>query len=307
MKPNVFLLTAFAITLLFTTTGCKNPNEPGVNNGTVTFKAYYEPGSQFIGNTAAQEGIEAVLDQFEATLRTSGTWDTTIDIFFTDNETSAYASCGTGSAVEITNEGKVYYSQNPWIKIVTGDADPNGAIDPTTGTGADIRMNWNFALSQPEDNLGLTRHELMHGLGMVSGISGPTWASGGSIEKPYTGTSGIPTICDRQIRDANDDPVFGDYNEETRTFILNDYAVDNDWDDDNGSGLVFRGIDDSGKTMDMPYFSMNPTNGYPGKVDFSHVYVVMYANKHPDWNNISEVDRAFLRGMGYAVVTPKSE
>jgi hypothetical protein len=267
--------------------------------GTVDFVAHFEPSSSWTNNTAAQTAMNEMLGQFEAFLVTGGSWNAVVEVYFTDNETSAYASSSPGSTHTVTYKSKQYRAVNAWTQIVQGLANPNGVINTSTGANADIIVNWNFALSTPQNNKGLLRHELMHGLGMSSGLPMPTLSSGGTITRPGVGTMASANVYDAAFVDLNGNPFLGAYGGTYSSHTINSYAVDNDWGDANGSGLAFRGISDSGAVMDMALYSYNPSGGSNGGVDGSHVYIVSYANKHPTWSTIAEVDRAFLRGLGY--------
>lgn len=270
--------------------------------GSVRFVPYFEPNSQWTNNIAAQNAMVSILSQFEATLRTSGNWDATIDVYFNDNESVAYASAVAGGWSFSKGYARGEYRvPDAWAKICLGIADPNGVINPVTGVGADIRINWNFTLSQPSANPGLLRHELLHGLGMQGILVSPSWSATTGVTKPNVGAQVYASIFDAGLVDLGNRPLLGDPRGNAQ-YILNDYSVDSDWSDGNKSGISFVGILDSGAVTLMPVYAANPSGELDGSVDFSHVFGVSYVNDHPDWAVVTEADRALLRGLGYKVV-----
>jgi hypothetical protein len=277
---------------------------PITQAGRVDFQLYFETGSAWDGNHSAQAAMESMFGQFEFVMRTSGSWDSTIEVYVTDNELNAYASASPGSTGIVQYQSKEFVAPNTWQQIVEGIEDPNGAIQPN-GSGRDIVVHWNLALSQPQGNIGLLRHELMHGLGMTSYLWEPSINSQGAIVKPRVGLNTTATVLDAALYDLNGDPLLSGYGGSYNQHVLADYAVDNDWNDANESGIVFRGINDNGSTRDMTMNSGGSVADRQGSVDFSHITDVSYVYaRNGEWNFVNAADRAFLRGLGYQVVAP---
>lgn len=280
--------------------------------GDVDFVPYYEPGSSWTTNAAARSAAEGMFAQFEATLKTSGAWNTTIEVWLDDNEFFNYASATAGSFHSVTHHGRTGFAANPWAQIVKGMANPNGVINTTTGVNADLRVSWNFSLSQPQSNIGLLRHELMHGMGMYSNLNAkPTMAVNGTITRPGRGIVTPASIHDLCLVDAVGNPLL---NVSGSGMTITDYVVDADWDDANGSGLRILGVKDyAAGILELPLTSYNSSGvrllanpGYTGgthtgEMDPVHINLVSYAFAHPTWNTIAEVDRAWFRGVGYSV------
>lgn len=285
---------------------------PGLQAGEVDFVHYYEPGSSWTTNPAARSAAEGMFAQFEATLKTSGTWNTTIEVWLDDNEFSNYASAIAGSFHSVTHHGRTGLAANPWAQIVKGMANPNGVINTTTGVNADLRVSWNFSLSQPQSNIGLLRHELMHGMGMYSNLNAkPTMAVNGTITRPGRGNVTPASVHDLCLVDAAGNPLL---NASGSNMTIADYVVDTDWDDASGSGLRILGVrDNAGGILELPLTSYNSSGvrllanpGYTGgthtgEVDPVHINLVSFVFAHPTWNTIAEVDRAWFRGVGYSV------
>jgi hypothetical protein len=277
---------------------------PPAHAGRVDFQLNFEAGSAWDGNYSAQAAMESMFGQFEFVMRTSGNWDSTIEVYVTDNEYNAYASSSPGSSGLVQHQAKEFIAPNAWQQIVGGIDDPNGAIQPD-GSGRDIVVHWNLALSQPQSNIGLLRHELMHGLGMTSHLWEPSINSQGVIVKPRVGQHSTATVLDAALYDLNGAPLLSGYGGSYSQHVLADYAVDTDWNDANESGIVFRGINDDGSPRDMTMNSGGSVEEKGGGVDFSHITEVSYAYARGwEWDVVNAADRAFLRGLGYQVVSP---
>ena len=274
--------------------------------GRVEFLVKLKPGSQWVLNSRALAAVESMLGQFEAVMRTSGPWDSTIEVLLTDEESTAFASAGPGSSGIALYQGKRVRVPNSWQQMVLGVDDPNGRIRPG-GKNSDIIINWNFALSRPEINVGLLRHEMMHGLGMTSLLPEPSMAIGGAITRPGIGREHTASAYDTALYDLQGDPLLAGVNGAgAHRHVLADYAVDSDWGDANESGIVFRGIDDEGASVDMIVNSRQASETRTGQVDFDHLSEVSYRLPHPreQWGVVNAADRAFFRGLGYQAVSP---
>ena len=214
--------------------------------------------------------------------------------------------------------GTNYEAANSWYQIVRGQADPNGEIE-ADGTGADIYIDWNFDISKPENNKGLLRHELLHGLGMqgytsLGGLPTMTAGTRNVVQSSVTSTSAM--VHDRYIYDLNNDPILGSYVSGVTYNLNKPIAVDNDWEDANRSGLYFKGINDDGSERKIWLDAKNSTDTQDGTIDVHHPREVSYngvlpdggtvEGLHPTWNTVEEVDRAYLRGLGYTIVPEPS-
>ena len=282
--------------------------------GRVDFVPYYETGSSWwdpVHGPAYRQSMEDMLGQFEAVLRTSGTWDASIEVFFKEDGTTAYASTSNANYANVTHLGSTYRAVGAWREIVQGAADDNGTtVNLTNGDGSETEIDWNFSLSTPDRNPGLLRHELLHSLGMTSYLSDemPTMAQDGSITKNNVGGVTPAFVYDSRIVDLNRNAVLGGHVSGIN-YTVNNYAVDNNWDDQNGSGLAFHAIADDGGDLYFELTSWNSDgvrNGtgigtQVGSVQSSHPLDVSYAYAHPTWNTLVEVDRAVLRAMGYTI------
>jgi hypothetical protein len=276
--------------------------------GTVDLVPYYEPDSPWVNSVAGKAMVDGMFAQFESILRTSGAWNCDIEVYLTDDETSAYGSAEPGNSVFVTINGKQHSAVNAWAQIVQGLSDPNGPINPSTGANADIYVHWNFSYNV--DNPGLLRHELLHALGMISLIEDfmPTKSLAGTITYPPGPIYSSSVHDTRIVVNANGDRFLASYHATNPNYPYWPYydapvyQADNDWDDDNGSGLAFLGISDLGTGMNLPLTSWNPGAGYEGGVDPHHSNIVSYSGYHPTWNTLAEVDRAYLRGLGYSLV-----
>ena len=275
--------------------------------GSVDFVPYFQTGSSWWNATngaAYRQSADDMLGQFEAVLRTSGAWDASIEVFFKEDGTGAFASTSSANFDSVSHNGSTYQAVGAWREIVQGAADDNGtSVDLNNGDGAETEIDWNFSLSTPDSNAGLLRHELMHSLGMTSflGNEMPTM-TGGVVTKRNVGGTTSAMVYDARILDLNQNPVVGSHVNGI-SYNVNDYAVDDDWSDANGSGLSFHGIADDGSDMYIALTSWNSGPTSDGGVQASHPREVSYAGSHPTWHTLEEVDRAFFRGMGYTLST----
>ena len=272
--------------------------------GNISFNLTYEAGSPWTSGANAaghQASMRLMLDQFAAVMRTSGNFDTTIDVHFNDDENNAFASTTTGSHADVVLDGTTYRAGPAWRKAVLGQSTASN----------DIIIRWNFSLSSPSSNRGLARHELLHGFGMSGGVSSPELDDDdGDVTKPNVGSTFRRTPHNNQFHDLNDNPLLDNANPRP---TLQDYAVEQgetaDWGDANGSGLYFRGIDDDGKFLKLPFHRSGTSESQ--FMDFSHVGHVSFLGSSPlsrpgkKWAVVDEFDRAYLRGLGYSIVIPE--
>ena len=283
----------------------------------VSFKAVFESGSAWDGKTAAQDAMREMLGQFSKVMRASGKQDKVIGVYFTDNESRVGASVTPGEYKAANIGGTLYQVPISWNRIVRGHADPDGEIQ-ANGTGADFTVNWNFGLiPKPENDKGVLRHELLHGLGMLGysrpGLPTMTTGTTDIVQSTYTTTNA--TVHDRYIYDFNGDPVLGSQTapDSTTYYVNKPIATDSDWEDANGSGVYFKGINDDGSERKIWLDAKNANTERIGFMDVQHPLEVSYSGVggtatglHPTWNTVEEVDRAYLRGLGYTIVPEPS-
>lgn len=100
-------------------------------------------------------------------------------------------------------QGTSLMATTVWSQIVLGAPDPNGDPDEGQTKGCDFYLQFDFTLSQPETNVGLVRHECVHGFGAEVGVEFAVMSSGSQLTSPAEGTSVVPTIHDLNIVDEN--------------------------------------------------------------------------------------------------------
>ncbi len=271
----------------------------GRERGTVEFVAVYEAGSAWINNMAAQAMVSGVFADFEATLQTGGAWDSTVEVFLTDDN-SGFAN----TSFDNTFETAVVDAQdvlvvNVWQKVVEGAPDPNGQMG-ADGAGADFTVHFNVATQS--DNAGLLRHEIMHGLGAVGAIPWFTITDTDVLDGIMPTERYALALYDLRLVDLVGQPLFSNYNAADGTFEVQGYVIETTlalWMDGDG-GVFFRGDLAAGGTTDMP-LSTGPGNNGGGVIRFNEITEVMSAAAHPTWDTIEDPDRTFLRSMGYSV------
>ncbi len=268
----------------------------GAAFGTVKLVPYYEAGSAWETNSAARAMAEAIFKEIGDALRTSGDWDATIEVYLTDDNTGFANTYFDITFTPVTIDGKTLQAVPAWREIVLGDADLNGPAD-TAGTGYDFAIAFNVATQA--DNAGLLRHETMHGLGAVNGVSNPIITPGNELISPVIGGSADASVYDLGLFDKNGAPLLGPYDSATQQFQVANFAIDNTFTEwtDGEAGLIFRGIADDGSNLDM-LLSTYP-NGDDARVSLNEPQDLMAADVHPTWNHVAEPDRAFFRAMRY--------
>lgn len=266
----------------------------------VDFVAVYEPGSAWERHPEAKEAVEEMFSQLEATIKTSGDWDTEIEVYFTDDNTANANVRFLAEHAIVEHEGKALRVVPAWNKIVRNAPDENGS-GKTDGSSADFIMHFNVEGHQR--NPGLVRHEIMHGLGAVSQLVRPVMdPSGEIIRRPIVGQRWIPGPYELRLVDRDGSPLLEDYDAESKTYAIREFRLEADfetWQKGDG-GLAFRGIDARGESVDMPCMTF-PTgeSGENARIRYEEPEQLMSARAHPTWHTISDIDRAFLRALGY--------
>lgn len=249
---------------------------------------------------ADRAAIDALFADFEALLVGTAPGTATILVRFVAGGTDAYASTFS-NWVWADVEGEWFLATNTWAKVVRG-----APLDDAW----DMELRWNFQLSSPHANVGLVRHELLHGFGAVSNLDPAEVTLGldGLLTKLGIGERVALTVYDRALLDADDAALCGNYDAVDRTFEILDFAVESaigSWDDrkrpGDGTGVRFRGVDDAGLPFDIPIAVFGLM-----LYDWSHPMDVMYASARPnDWAALNDADRALLRGLGYRIAMPE--
>ena len=277
--------------------------------GKVDFVAHYEKGSSWDGNTKVKDMIERVFGEFEKTLETGGDWDSTVDVYLTDDNKQGYANALVGSWEIIKLDKQQFKVSTAWKKIVEGGKDPNGNIK-SSGKGADIIIHVNLSKSGIERNDGLVRHEMMHGLGAVSFIPWPTMSPSDKLTRPKEGDRIQVSLFDKNLFDVNKESLLGKYSSSKKGFELNKYETkktQQQWKDDGDGGLFYRGIDEKGKPVDM-LLGTGPLGGDLAGIRMHEINPVMYASyRNNDWSVINDNDKAFLRAMLYPLAGESSK
>jgi hypothetical protein len=276
-----------------------NPEE--VSAGFVDFRAIYEAESAWESNTVAQQMVEQVFTQFEATLRTAGTWDTIIEIYLTDDNLGFANTSFNSTFLEAMVDEQMVLVVPAWQKLMN-NIDPNGSAQ-ANGLGTEFTIHFN--VNEQANNAGLLRHEIMHGLGAVNALANMTTTIDGTFVGPDANERIKVALYDLNLYDLNGQTLVGDYNEMDQTFAVQNYMIETiltEWMDGDG-GVFFRGIADNGSSLDMACGTF-PLSEEQGILKLNEPLDVMSAVIHPSWNEIAEPDRAFLRAMKYQVVMP---
>ena len=227
----------------------------------------------------------------------------TIDI--TDGLSRAFASASTNSDFKEISPNRYVSVPKAWDILVH-----NNNPDPTSPEGTitynlDVEARYSGDRSAMLRNIagGLTRHELMHVLGIASSI--PTHRD--SFDPRGLEISSL-NVYDHQLRDLGGAKLVDGYRSFNGSQFENPsisrYELSNDWSSDE-SGLHFAGIADDGRELNIPINSSSTL------IDFDHP-VGSFAglarqesfDRSKDigpnfWDAIIELDRALLRKMGY--------
>jgi len=241
--------------------------------------------------------VDMVFADFEATLRTSGNWNATIEVYLTDDDTGTAHTTFEDTFSEVTFNGQRVRVVPAWNEIVRGTADANGPAEPN-GSGAEFSIHFNVV--GHADNAGLLRHEMMHGLGAVNSIPNLTVTDSGVLEGPTPGERMKAALYDLQLVDLDGNPLLADYSDADGTFEVQPYAIETslaEWMDGDG-GVFFRGLRPGGGAFDMACGTF-PVSSSQGQIRLNEPAELMFASAHPTWDTLDEPDRAFLGAMGY--------
>ena len=266
--------------------------------GSVTFVPYYEIGSAWETSSAARTMVDTVFGELSAALRTSGDWDATIEVYLTDDNPGYANTYFDATFAPVTVDGKTMQAVPAWREIVLGEADHNGPADDA-GNGYDFAIAFNVV--EQAENAGLLRHESMHGLGAVNGVSNPIITPTNELISPVLGEWVDASVYDLGLYDKNGAPLLGAYDSTTQQFQVSTFAIDatfTEW-TDGEAGLFYRGIADDAGNLDM-ILDTYP-NGDDARVSLNEPRDLMSAGAHPTWNHVDEPDRAFFRAMRYQV------
>jgi hypothetical protein len=279
-----------------TGSGAGGPGGAGPS-GAVDFVPIYETGSAWETNTAAKQMVDSVFADFEATLRTSGDWDATIEVYLSDDNPANANTTFEATFVDAVVDGQTVRVVPAWNEIVRGAADANGPAQPN-GSGAEYAIHFN--VSAHADNAGLLRHEMMHGLGAVNSIPNITVTSTGTLGGPMPGERTKAALYDLQLVDLSGNPLLANYSASDDTFEVQPYNIEPtlvEW-MDGDAGVFFRGAPPGGGALDMACGTF-PVNSTQGRIGLNEPAELMSASAHPTWNTIDEPDRAFFSAMGY--------
>ena len=276
-----------------TPTDLANPPDAAEAFGRVDFVPIYETNSAW-ESEVARTMVDNMFAQFESVLRTSGTWDATVEVYLTDNNEGTASTSRRG--VRTTYQGRRVQVDPAWSVIVLGE-DPNGPAD-AEGNGAEFRIDFN--VPRHEDNPGLLRHEMMHGLGASGSDPDFTFGTDGQISTWSVGSRFVPTVYDLQLVDLNGNPLLGNYADETFEVLDIQVATDRAQWEDNQGGVFFRGVR-NGVSFDMPCGIFGREGG-PLTMLLAEPANLMNARAHPNWDSLDEPDYAFLEAMGFNIV-----
>ncbi len=189
---------------------------PKFSSAQVTFNVTYESGSQWETHpqaATAKANLELLLSDLGGLFIQTAT----IDVFVNDDETEAFASAGADAHDYVTLQGKAgeYFASGVWIKIINGVDINDAAPDCTISWNWDINGLYGGDVNAFLDRIrGLTRHEIMHPLGM-----------GSTLTHDLRGSLSTATVHDAFLVDANEAPVLGAYDEASKRFRINNYAL----------------------------------------------------------------------------------
>lgn len=139
---------------------------------------------------------------------------------------------------------------------------------------------------------GLTRHEVMHVLGMQSEILDQQRFGYDPRTDPG---ANIASMYDTKLVDKNGNALLN-YDAGMGGWLTNNYELNDNWSDSN-SGVRFKGIADDGSDLFLT------VDSEANSIDFDHLTVSYNTSEHRDNTyDLIERDRAILRGLGYSVV-----
>lgn len=271
----------------------------GEPTGTVDFVPVYEPGSAWETNGAAKQMVNMVFADFESTLRTSGEWNATIEVYLTDDNNDNAHTTFEATFSDAMVDGQSVRVVPAWNEIVRGTPDANGPVQPN-GSGAEFSIHFN--VNDHANNAGLLRHEMMHGLGAVNSIPNITVTSSGVLDGPMPGERMKAALYDLQLVDLNGDPLLANYGAGDDSFEVQPYQIETSLTEwmDGDAGVFFRGLRPGGGAFDMACGTF-PVSSTEGQIRLNEPAELMFASAHPTWDTLDEPDRAFLGAMGYTL------
>jgi hypothetical protein len=279
MIPRSSLFLSLAAALLL-------PAQAGIQ-----FTTTYEADTKWFSEPWSADA-RAAMESFLSDLGAMFDVDATVRVSVTDN-TTAYASAGSTWSQWYTDPatGRMVIAPGLWLIVVKGITNPGAASDVTLNWNLDVNALYGGNPAGLINNIrGLGRHEMHHAFGCASYMA----------FSPADDTRGQPTyasVVDTLYRDKDGQPLLGAFNSGNRTYTMNNFALEPNWQTgQHSTGLYFEGRDKQGRVVKMPAIS------YEGDVDFSHIKGIAYANDHPTWNTYVDTDLNFLRAMGYPLM-----
>lgn len=270
------------------------PDLDDMRSGRVTFVPIYEQGSAWVTQPDSQAMVDGVFQDISNTLRTSGDFDATVEVYFTDDNPGFANATFNSNTVEV--DGQRVQVTSAWASIVMNMTDEAALPD---GTHAEITINMNVA-EQPL-NAGLVRHEMMHGLGAYTIVPNFEVSDTGEWNGAMPGERHFVSLYDLKLVDLDKNPLLANYRDSDSTFEVQPYRVERtleEWMDGDG-GIFFRG-EGANAPVDMSCGTF-PRGEDGGRLVFSEPSMLMSARAHPTWNTIDEPDIAFFRAMGYTM------
>lgn len=282
-------------------------------HGSLDMVAHFRPGSAWDHNDPAQAAVETLFADYENNIRTGGDFNAKIEVCFDDQAAAGafgYVEFAADApAILVDYRGTKLRATSVWSEIVLGTEDPNGDPDAAQTKGCDFYLQFDFSQSQPESNIGLVRHECVHGFGADVGVDFAVMSPSSQLDFPAEGSPVVPTVHDLNIVDANGnhlvefDATSGQY----KIGAIQFNSTFGEWTDplSASAGTFFLGTNDDGTDLKMP----NETRPCPwdqgSACDFFNEMPKLMKTggdiSHPTWNTLEFPDRAWLRAMGYTV------
>ncbi|MBL4633666.1 MAG: hypothetical protein JKY56_07330 [Kofleriaceae bacterium] len=247
--------------------------------------------------------VDTLLEEFEATLRTSGNWNATVEVYLTDNNSGFANTTFERTFADEMVGNTLLWVVPAWRKIVLGI---DNATPPISNDGAGADFTVHFNVGENSDNAGLLRHEMMHGLGAVNSIPNFRMTETGESSGLAPGTRIRASRYDLQLVDLDGNSLLADYSATDSTFAVQNYRIEttlSEWMDGSG-GVFFRGVLADGDALDMPCQTF-PISMSEGSIGLNEPADLMSAAVHPTWDSLGQPDYAFFRAMGYRVVQPQ--